>query len=112
MGGLNVSKNQKRLLQILKENNRWFTAFELADLLNMSPRRVYVWMQSKTFSMMECDLIPHDDPVHKEIKAWRFPNFTGDNAKVALKLSKMFSGWYGQLYWATDKEILHSLSKN
>ena len=106
-----MSKNQRRLLQIIKENDRWFTAIEMAAIMEMHPRRIYLWMKSRYFKMLDCELIDNDDPAHKTVKAWRWPERNADPARTALRLARMFTGWYGQLYWTNDKEILHSVSK-
>ena len=101
-----MTKSQIELMHVLKNADKWLSAYELAERVDMSPNQVRRLIASVPFKHVSKAIFDTERPHGgRFVAVFRLIPRQKGNADEALALAKRYQGLWGQLMWINQPKI-------
>jgi predicted ArsR family transcriptional regulator len=105
-GGLSVKQNQSELMNILQSTDKWLTASEIAERLDVHPNKVRRLICGDAFKDVQKGI--YDTGKRnggKYVAVFKLVEKRKSNVDDALNLAKLHTGIWGQLAWSNQIKV-------
>lgn len=100
-----MTNHQKTIVEILEAKKDWLSIKQLSELSGIPEANLRNVMRQKSLIYLERGIFDTKLPVSgRYIKVFRTPKHTR-SSDDALALAKQYQGMFGQLFWASDKQV-------
>jgi predicted transcriptional regulator len=101
-----VKKSQIELMHVLKNADKWLTAFELAERVDISPIQVRRLIATAAFKDVAKGIFDTERPHGgRYVAVYRLIPKQKGKADQALELAKRHQGVWGQLMWINQPKV-------
>jgi len=101
-----VKKSQIELMHVLKNVDKWLTAYELAERIEMSPNQVRRLIATVPFKDVAKGMFDTGRPNGgRYVAVYKLMDKQKSNVEDALTLAKQHAGIWGQLSWSSQTRV-------
>ena len=101
-----MNKNQTELMFVLKNADKWLSAYEIAERLEVSPNKVRRVLAGEPFKDVSKGIFDTGRPNGgRYVAVYRLMPKQKRNTDDALELAKKHQGVWGQLMWVNQTKI-------
>jgi predicted transcriptional regulator len=101
-----VKKSQIELMHVLKNVDKWLTAYELAERIEMSPNQVRRLIATAPFKDVAKGMFDTGRPNGgRYVAVYKLMDKQKSNVEDALSLAKQHAGIWGQLSWSNQARV-------
>ena len=100
-----TTKHQIKILKILEEKNDWLSIRQLSQLSGIPENNLRNVMRQKSLIYLERGIFDTKIPTGgRYVRVFRIPRSIKPPVD-ALTLAKQHTGVFGQLFWASDRQV-------
>ena len=100
-----MTNHQKTIIEILEAKRDWLSIKQLSELSGIPEANLRNVMRQKSLLYLERGIFDTKLPTSaRYVKVFRAPRNTR-SSDDALELAKQHTGIFGQLFWASDKQV-------
>ncbi len=93
-------------MHVLKNVDKWLSAYELAERIDMSPNQVRRLLLTVAFKDVQKGMFNTGRPNGgKYVAVYRLASKQKSHTEDAFKLAKQYAGVWGQLSWSNQPKV-------
>lgn len=101
-----MKKSQIELMHVLKNVDKWLTAYELAERIEMSPNQVRRLIATVPFKDVAKGMFDTGRPNGgRYVAVYKLMPKQKTHVEDALTLAKQYTGIWGQLNWSNQEKV-------